>query len=357
VFATLTGGLGAVAQSGSAPRSHRGGQGFKSPQLHPLDLVSDQARGSFLRPQPSSLAGAFGMVGRNLGDHLLPASQCRRLLDGPAWCRWLGFWAVALTKRSQDFVEQRYGRVRMDACAGAQRVLPAGLQSVLEIIVHPLGGVGVQQPRPGLIHQNRHAPPARRLRPPVSRSAGPAHRLQTVRYSSPGARPPRHGIFNRNRPLQTARPNRLLHCRQSPGELRVGLSHRGQPPQPQHIMQLPVPAYLPGRTVIFAQELIMEPCRKYPQDLYRIIRIRLMHWLRTHITTGYQREKRRWPSGSARSASRSSMSSRITSTRRQHSRGRQPDRFPGAHAEVRGSLVYSWQFHARGLERDPIVLS
>src|SRR5215469_14905969 len=25
---------GAVAQSGSAPRSHRGGQGFKSPQLH-----------------------------------------------------------------------------------------------------------------------------------------------------------------------------------------------------------------------------------------------------------------------------------------------------------------------------------
>ena len=28
-------GRGAVAQSGSAPRSHRGGQGFKSPQLHP----------------------------------------------------------------------------------------------------------------------------------------------------------------------------------------------------------------------------------------------------------------------------------------------------------------------------------
>src|SRR5258707_8731765 len=34
-FATLAPGLGAVAQSGSAPRSHRGGQGFKSPQLHP----------------------------------------------------------------------------------------------------------------------------------------------------------------------------------------------------------------------------------------------------------------------------------------------------------------------------------
>jgi hypothetical protein len=35
VFATLSAVPGAVAQSGSAPRSHRGGQGFKSPQLHP----------------------------------------------------------------------------------------------------------------------------------------------------------------------------------------------------------------------------------------------------------------------------------------------------------------------------------
>src|SRR6185437_12886065 len=33
-FARLTQVLGAVAQSGSAPRSHREGQGFKSPQLH-----------------------------------------------------------------------------------------------------------------------------------------------------------------------------------------------------------------------------------------------------------------------------------------------------------------------------------
>ena len=34
LFARLSHVLGAVAQSGSAPRSHRGGQGFKSPQLH-----------------------------------------------------------------------------------------------------------------------------------------------------------------------------------------------------------------------------------------------------------------------------------------------------------------------------------
>src|SRR6266516_113392 len=40
-FATLTGVLGAVAQSGSAPRSHRGGQGFKSPQLHFKGSISN----------------------------------------------------------------------------------------------------------------------------------------------------------------------------------------------------------------------------------------------------------------------------------------------------------------------------
>src|SRR5208282_3208490 len=49
-FATLTGGLGAVAQSGSAPRSHRGGQGFESPQLHLWDLVSDQVRRFSVNP-------------------------------------------------------------------------------------------------------------------------------------------------------------------------------------------------------------------------------------------------------------------------------------------------------------------
>src|SRR5580658_2230125 len=38
-FARLSQVLGAVAQSGSAPRSHRGGQGFKSPQLHLRGLI------------------------------------------------------------------------------------------------------------------------------------------------------------------------------------------------------------------------------------------------------------------------------------------------------------------------------
>jgi hypothetical protein len=48
-FATLAQVLGAVAQSGSAPRSHRGGQGFKSPQLHRV-LAGKVACSSFWLP-------------------------------------------------------------------------------------------------------------------------------------------------------------------------------------------------------------------------------------------------------------------------------------------------------------------
>ena len=47
-FARLTQVLGAVAQSGSAPRSHRGGQGFKSPQLHRV-LAGQTPCSSFCR--------------------------------------------------------------------------------------------------------------------------------------------------------------------------------------------------------------------------------------------------------------------------------------------------------------------
>src|SRR6201999_1426612 len=51
-FARLTSVLGAIAQSGSAPRSHRGGQGFKSPQLHPGQS-----------PFPVTEPGFFGSCG------------------------------------------------------------------------------------------------------------------------------------------------------------------------------------------------------------------------------------------------------------------------------------------------------
>jgi hypothetical protein len=42
-------GLGAVAQSGSAPRSHRGGQGFESPQLHPRSTLANTLRAAVMR--------------------------------------------------------------------------------------------------------------------------------------------------------------------------------------------------------------------------------------------------------------------------------------------------------------------
>ena len=49
-FARLTQVLGAVAQSGSAPRSHRGGQGFESPQLHREVFTFQQGPCSRLDP-------------------------------------------------------------------------------------------------------------------------------------------------------------------------------------------------------------------------------------------------------------------------------------------------------------------
>jgi hypothetical protein len=59
-------------------------------------------------------------------------------------------------------------------------------------------------------------------------------------------------------------------------------------------MQLPVPAHLAGRpsrcSVIFAQELVMEPDREHTQDLDRVIRIRFVHRLGAHTHAGYQRE-------------------------------------------------------------------
>ena len=56
------------------------------------------------------------------------------------------------------------------------------------------------------------------------------------------------------------------------------MSGRGQPPQPQHVVQLPVSAYLAGcprgRTVVLAQELVMKPRGQYTQDLDRVVGIK-----------------------------------------------------------------------------------
>jgi hypothetical protein len=47
-------------------------------------------------------------------------------------------------ERCQQFVEERHRRVRVDAGAGAQGVLPASLQDLPEFVAHPVGGVGVE---------------------------------------------------------------------------------------------------------------------------------------------------------------------------------------------------------------------
>ena len=54
--------LGAVAQSGSAPRSHRGGQGFESPQLHHCDVSGHRAQMSWVIVNTLSLLGVFSVV-------------------------------------------------------------------------------------------------------------------------------------------------------------------------------------------------------------------------------------------------------------------------------------------------------
>src|SRR5207237_772353 len=46
-------GGGVVAQSGSAPRSHRGGQGFESPQLHPVQGPFPSREPAFFRAAPT----------------------------------------------------------------------------------------------------------------------------------------------------------------------------------------------------------------------------------------------------------------------------------------------------------------
>lgn len=71
------------------------------------------------------------------------------------------------------------------------------------------------------------------------------------------------------------------------------MSGRGQSPQPQHVVQLPVSAYLTGRPggrpVVLAQELVMKPYGQCAQDLDRVVGIKLMYRLSAHTPAGYQR--------------------------------------------------------------------
>src|SRR5215469_16612491 len=126
-----------------ATNSHRGGQGFKSPQLHPAIMVFDQVRSSSDRPHPSSSGGAFWVVGRNLGDHLLPVLRCGCVLLGDSRCCWVGL-VGSLAVRREESIKQRNGRMRMDGGAGPEGIVPAGLEHGLEVVAHPVGGVGVK---------------------------------------------------------------------------------------------------------------------------------------------------------------------------------------------------------------------
>ena len=81
MFATLSQVLGAVAQSGSAPRSHRGGQGFKSPQLH--REIAGQAACSIFVGRRGSHCGSQ-VVGFGYGWGFAPRLRRRRhLLRSP----------------------------------------------------------------------------------------------------------------------------------------------------------------------------------------------------------------------------------------------------------------------------------
>ena len=77
-------GLGAVAQSGSAPRSHRGGQGFKSPQLHP-----DFRRSAVIAADLSYASHPHGVrFWERVGSGSWPGAAGKRLGERLASARW-----------------------------------------------------------------------------------------------------------------------------------------------------------------------------------------------------------------------------------------------------------------------------
>jgi hypothetical protein len=100
--------LGAVAQSGSAPRSHRGGQGFKSPQLHQFPPRSEAVPLSLRSRQSDRL------VRKRSGT--IPSVQC-----GHDMCR-----ALSLTDDLWLEVENRLPSERREArCVPAWRTSTA----------------------------------------------------------------------------------------------------------------------------------------------------------------------------------------------------------------------------------------
>ena len=171
--------------SGRAPRSHRGGHWFDPSIAHSIRPAQR------LLVQVSSYfeGETFGISGRNLGDHLLPASQGRQVVNCRRGCRWVrrGL-AGCFAQRREERVQQRNGGVWAEGRSGAQGVLPAGLEGRLQLVAHPVGGH--THPRYRTV-QRRPEASSSRLRRRGSRTADPVDDLaplRTRRNGKPGPR-------------------------------------------------------------------------------------------------------------------------------------------------------------------------
>ncbi len=108
--------------SGRALRSHRRGHWFDPSIAHQRNPRSDAHQ----RGLRHLCVGIRGVSGRNLGGRVTPAS----LIQSPQRC--------------QPLIEDRHCRVRRQLRADLEGLLPPPLQSVRQVLAHPLADVRVQ---------------------------------------------------------------------------------------------------------------------------------------------------------------------------------------------------------------------
>ena len=122
---------------------------------------------------------------------------------------------------------------------------------------------------------------------------------------------------------------------------------RGQPPQPEYFVQLPVSADLTGcpgsRSVVLAQELVMKPHGEQTQDLDRVVGIKLVDRLSAHTPAGYQRIlSAPCLPGERPVASAAYSCGRLAATRRRRSRGVLTHDLDAVRASIRRAGIKSW---------------
>jgi hypothetical protein len=117
-------------------------------------LVSGQVRSPQHRFHRSWSGRAFRGFGRNLGDHLLPVrhSPCPQVLAAAAGS-FVVLLAVLIAGLPRSVVPAAH-RAAARASAGRWRrgragTLPSGPEGGLELVAHPVRGVGVQAAHPG----------------------------------------------------------------------------------------------------------------------------------------------------------------------------------------------------------------